>query len=61
MRFVTVFGPRRFVVTVPGPLEPPVPTAEDWEEIRRMAESYDEAEHERLVRDSFPAPPLESA
>ena len=55
MKFVPVEGPKRFVVTVPGPLEPPVPTAEDREEMRRMAESYDEAEHERIVRDSFPS------
>jgi len=60
IEFVPVEGPRRYVVTVPGPLEPRVPTAEDRDKLRRMAESYDEAEHERIIRAAFPVPPRAS-
>ena len=38
-----------------------VPTEEDREKLHRMADAYDEAEHERVVRLAFPSPPPESS
>lgn len=38
-----------------GPIEPSALTDEDREEMRRLAESYDEEEHKRLVEAARPS------
>ena len=60
MKFVRVEGSKRFVYTWHRSLEPSVPPEEQRERMRRMAESYDEAEHERIVRLALPGPPPEA-
>ena len=40
---------------------PRPPTEEERERMRRMAEAYDEAESERVLRLAFPSPPPESS
>lgn len=61
MGFVRIVGSNRFVYDWNRSLEPFRPTAEDREKLRQLADSYDEAEHDRIQRLAFPAPPLEHA
>ncbi len=61
MRFVRIVGSNRFVYEWNRSLEPFRPTAEDREKLRQLADSYDEAEHDRIQRLAFPAPPPEHA
>ena len=61
MKFIHILGSNRFVYKWNGTLEPFVPTEEDREKLHRMAEAYDEAEHERVVRLAFPSPRPESS
>ncbi len=57
MRIVFGRPPEGYVFAVQGSIPPPDPTPEQRERMRRMAENYDEAEHERIVRMAFPARP----
>ena len=57
MKFVHILGSNRLVYKWNRSLEPFVPTEEDREKLHRMAEAYDEAEHERVIRLAFPSAP----
>ena len=57
MKFIHVLGSNCLVYQWNRSLEPFVPTEEDRKKLYRMAEAYDEAEHERIVRMAFPARP----
>ena len=61
MKFIPVFGPQRLVFKLDFSIPPRPPTEEERERMRRMADAYDEAESERVLRLAFPSPPPESA
>ena len=52
-------GSNRFVYEWNRSLEPFRPTEEDRARLRQLADGYDEAEHDRIRRLAFPAPPPE--
>ena len=60
MKFVPVFGSKRLVFKLDYSIPPRPPTEEERERMRRMADAYDEAESERVLRLAFPSPPPES-
>lgn len=59
MRSIRILGSNRFVYEWNRSLEPCLPTEEDRARLRQLADGYDEAEHERIRRLAFPAPPPE--
>ena len=61
MKFIPVFGPQRLVFKLDFSVPPRPPTKEERERMRRMADAYDEAESERVLRLAFPSPPPESS
>ena len=61
MKFIPVFGPQRLVYKLKFSVPPRPPTTEERERMRRMAEAYDEAERERVLRLAFPSRPPESS
>ena len=61
MKFVPIFGPKRLVYKLDFSVPPCPPTEEERERMRRMAEAYDEAESERVLRLAFPSPRPETS
>ena len=61
MKFIPDFGPMRLVYKLDFSVPPRPPTEEERERMHRMAEAYDEAERERVLRLAFPSPRPESS
>ena len=59
MKFIPDFGPMRLVYKLDFSVPPRPPTEEERERMRRMAEAYDEAERDRVLRLAFPSPARE--
>ena len=60
MKFIPIFDRRRIVYKLDFSVPPRPPTEEERERMRRMAEAYDEAERERVLRLAFPSRSPES-
>ena len=59
MKFIPIFDRRRIVYKLDFSVPPRPPTEEERERMRRMAEAYNEAERERVLRLAFPSRPPE--